>query len=308
MLLSPVRKRTIYAEEPAASEELKPIMPKRKREVEQPHNLEIHRVARAATAASKFFDPERVRNAKEEEMTFEDGGLSTSNPTLVGMREIKQKHGRNAFGVVVSVGTAKADHVQEKDVGKEYVNQTVRRLTAIVTQTERTHEEAKDDCRSENIPYYRLNPDSQDFRLRTVLDEWEPRNERNGEKPGSKTLHHMKRRFDAWYNSDPEIPNYFRHCAKELVERRRRRAQDPAKWERFITGSHFRCQEDECENKDRKFTFYDKFLEHCRKTPELHYSENPATDDQLLQCSRCEEWKYQKRTVRIPWSALCIEP
>lgn len=94
MLLSPVRKRTIYAEEPSACEELKSPEPKRRREVEQPHNLEIHRVARAATAASKYFEPERVTNANEEIMTFEDGGLSTSNPTLVGMREIRQKHGR----------------------------------------------------------------------------------------------------------------------------------------------------------------------------------------------------------------------
>lgn len=118
----------------------------------------------------------------------------------------------------------------------------------------------------------------------------------------------MKQKFDAWYHSDPEIPRYFQRCAKELVERRRRRAQYPAKWERFVTGSHFRCPEDECERKDRKFTFYDKFLEHCQEAPDLHYGQNAENDAQLLQYSRSQEWKYQKAQVHLPWAAMCIEP
>ena len=241
-------------------------------------------------------------------MTFEDGGLPWSNPTEVGMREIKKKHGNNKFGVIVSVGTAKADYVQEKAVGKEFVTDTAKRVAATATYPDLVHNQVESDCQDDNIQYYRLNPKTQDHRLKTVLDEWQPKSSMFGQKPGSKTLQHITRKFEAWYNSDPGIREQFIRCAAELVGRRRRRTSDQAKWERYIKGSHFQCQKYECERKDRKFTFLDKFLDHCKHQPRLHYGGAPSSgqDKELVKESRYPGWTYQERKFNALLAHLLV--
>lgn len=231
-------------------------------------------------------------------MTLEDAGVVMPNPTQVGLREIHRIHGKDNVGVVVSVGTAKANYVQEKDIGDESVIGTGERMASVTTNPQEPHHEVEADLQGENPHYYRLDPKDNKHRLTIVMDQWEPRKATDGERSGERTLSHMKQRFDDWYQSNPEIGIMYRKIAEELVQRRRLRARNTAKWERYIKGSHFMCPFDECRESQRKFTFRDQFVDHCREHPTF----KSQPEEQLLKIYRHEGWLYQERTTKVPWS------
>ena len=74
-------------------------------------NIKIWQVARAATAAPIYFaELEKQSNDGTTKMYFSDGGFGhTNNPTQLGINGIETLHGRGNIGVVLSVGTARAN-------------------------------------------------------------------------------------------------------------------------------------------------------------------------------------------------------
>jgi patatin-like phospholipase/acyl hydrolase len=83
---------------------------------EEPVNstkMSIWEVARAATAAPMYFTELPYRfstNDPSDKYSFADGGFgSTNNPTFLGIDEITRLYPHGRLGVVLSVGTARAD-------------------------------------------------------------------------------------------------------------------------------------------------------------------------------------------------------
>jgi hypothetical protein len=192
--------------------------------------------------------------------------------------------------------------VGRSDAGEEYIWTAATRSINAVTDPETIHERVERRLELEEIPYFRLNPGSaeenQKFCLTTLFDEWEPKKAQNGDSPGEVTLRTMRKRFDAWYESDPEIDRMFRECARMMVYRRRKRVEDTAKWERYVTGSHYRCQQHDC-GQNRQHTFRDKFEAHCSEhqngTANLE-ALSPAAKQKIkreAEESREGEWRYQ---------------
>lgn len=285
------RKKTYAEEEHEADKIAGSAVHKPKRYVMAAHNFEIWQVARAATAGRKYFRPQVLSGVKQ--YSLEDAGLSLPNPTKVGVDEIIAKHGREAIGVVVSVGTAKADEVENGSADQTLISSAEGALQ-IVTDPEPAHREVQKEAAREGFPYFRLNPEEPDHLLKIVFDEWKPKRMTNGRKPGSDTLSEMKRAFNRWYT--PEIEDQFRACANELVARRRERADgdvegNKEKWERYVEGVHFECQHPQCPQ-DRQYTRRDEFEQHFV----VRHGRRPTLKADV-ESAKQVGWRYQQGSV-----------
>lgn len=249
-----------------------------------PANLAIPDVARAATAAPFYFDPLKVKLNEREGVLFEDGGFgATNNPTMVGIEEIQCMHGPEFVGTVVSVGTARgqAAETQERSV-KESIRNKLRRVINMATDPDHEHGRATRMTLDLKVEYFRLNPQQDKYRLAVPLDEWLPRaKKRHGlldkaapkMTPGQRTMEEMDNAFQRWA-LDPDTQADMSRCAAALVDCRRERTKDLAKWERYAVGSEFRCTlksiHDKCE---REFLHRNKFEDHLRTRHELNSGE-----------------------------------
>lgn len=258
---------------------------------ESAHDLSIVQVARAATAATTYHKPQRVRNARDEEMIFEDAGLVMNNPTQVGIREVDRKHNDGHLGVIVSVGTAKGKDVVRREAGKTSIIGATHRGVDLVTDPEPVHLEVQNDCQKKGISYFRLNPLQNDeaHKLGIIMDEWKPKSN------GHVTLKAMKRSFNRWYQSDASVKATFTACAEKLVGRRRSRVkEDFAKWDRYVTGSHFQCHlSSDCMEKEH--TFSDQFLHHVKSHDNR---QGKTSDSAIVEHGRSGSWKYQDATTK----------
>ena len=75
--------------------------------------MEIWQVARAATAAPMYFRELEYQFPSQDPAIrhfFSDGGFGlTNNPTMLGIQEIEIAFGEDKVGVILSIGTARAD-------------------------------------------------------------------------------------------------------------------------------------------------------------------------------------------------------
>ncbi|KAF2688273.1 hypothetical protein K458DRAFT_293222 [Lentithecium fluviatile CBS 122367] len=238
--------------------------------------LEIWQVARAATAAPFYFKEIKFRQENHNGCTkiyFSDGGFGhTNNPTMLGIQEIEGLHGRPNVGVVVNIGTARADGALSgrglfKRLAKGFNEATNPKIVDAWVTRERLGF------------YYRFNDKDG---IPVELDEWKP----NGwftKHPGRDTLRDIENCFNAWI-AHRKVLAQFNECARELVRRRRRRADDGSRWERYATGAQYRCQHQTC---NRLFGYREDFEDHWLK---VHGSDD--TDDETRQPA-VDPWKYQ---------------
>ena len=228
--------------------------------------MEIWQVARAATAAPLYFKALRTNNPHDTQglkYYFSDGGFGpANNPCLLGIQELERLHGEegkdntDVVGVVVSVGTAKADSLPG---GVNFFVDTVKELTEAATSANTIADILENQKRSNKLKnYWRFNDLTG---LRMELDEWEPNGWFTSRKErGSSTLEAMRNAFNHWAlerTNDQAI----RACAKELVARRRARTADASLWEQYATGAaRFRCKHHRC--KKSSYTFRHEFNAH----------------------------------------------
>ncbi|KAK4900239.1 hypothetical protein LTR27_002463 [Elasticomyces elasticus] len=234
------------------------------------HDFEIWEVARAATAAPFYFDPiEIMTNGGTEANTFEDGGFggTPNNPTNYGIREIEQKEGPKAIGVVVSVGTARGDRVMARH--KDRIDRKLKRMVNVMSDPDVEHKLAENNREDKNYEYFRLNPgvDEESHRLNVELDEWLPRRANRSGASGHRTIDAIKRSFSAWLEST-EVQDYMMDCAQHLVDSRRRRLTDPdhlGQWARYAAGTEYRCREMRCSKPERSWSDRDEFAGHLQR-------------------------------------------
>ena len=248
----------------------------------QADSLQIWEVARAATAAPTYFKDIKFKLRSAEgatKMYFSDGGFGqTNNPTQEGVLEIESLHGKRYVGVVVSVGTARGS----KEPGGKSILRRVKQLAETATDPENVERNMRRQANTdEDFHYFRFNDPKG---LDVALDEWKP----NGlftKRPGRKTLEKIKSGFYRWVQ-DPKSLKDINDCAKELVLRRRIRAADAPRWERYATGAKFVCGYNACSNvpfNDRKV-----FEEHLSRT-----HPNPDEDIKKTLGRMMKRWQYQ---------------
>lgn len=245
--------------------------------------FEIWQVARAASAAPFYFEPLKIPiPGASGHLLFTDGGFNhANNPTLLGTHEIEDDHGGSSIGIVVSVGTAR----KVKASQGAGLRQRVEEIAYTATDPEKVHQEMEEKSDKEGFPYFRLNhPDG----LSIELDEWKPKQTPFTKTSGSKTLEDIRSAFDGWAGKVDNV-KLFQDCAEALVRRKRARATDAAKWERYAVGAEYGCHFKECDSESGLFANRDKFKDHLRKR---HQVPEPSLCREADKCRTY--WKYQK--------------
>ena len=235
--------------------------------------LEIAQVARAATAAPFYLEPLVVGN----KTVFTDGGQDTrSNPTDEGIQEVEEQFGDGSLEAVVSIGTAKKAKIAKKSFRSRGLA-----LIDLGSNPEAVHERIEN--RGGSYYYFRFNDVGG---LDMDFDDWYPRKKRRFRttESGAET---MKAIEDAWIRWAGKLDtiNCLKDCAKVLVDLRRERARDDARWERFATCAEFRCRVRTCPAD----VFYSRaeFVRHHRQAHPDAAEEDPD------ECKR--QWRYRRR-------------
>lgn len=245
---------------------------------------QIWEVARAATAAPLYFEPLKIRNHRSEaQSVFMDAGYQyTTNPTEEGALEIEDLYGKFSIGVVVSVGTARRDEPWGGGIRRN-----VKTVFNKASNSEVVHNKMRDKAANDGFQYYRLNDrDALDI----DLDEWKPKPRPFVKDSGSKTINKIENAFGRWA-SRYDIIDQLQKCAAELVNRRKARATDFAKWERYAIGAQFRCRFKECERGD--FANRRDFHNHLVNDHDMQRTE---LDQEADFCRKY--WRYQKAESR----------
>jgi hypothetical protein len=204
---------------------------------------EIWKVARATSAAPKYFSP-----ISFNDRTFRDGAIGANNPSKVAIDEVLQMH-RYSPKLLISIGTGsqnRTTHVrnpQKLRKAKGWRN-LAKVITQLITQSERTAELAQDTCENEKVDYFRWNvPAVGDI----GLDEWNPPG--NGEITKAKILD-----LTIDYLSKKEVHLRLVQVARELVALRRARAETE-RWEVFARKFLYFCPEPSCHHLKATQTF-----------------------------------------------------
>ena len=254
--------------------------------------LEVWQAARAATAKKFYFEPMKIEDDQGgfSMLSIDEGFARFMNPTRIGTQEIADLHGDSSLGIVVSVGTAHTLKPNTKETSafstnpdslKEFASESFGDSQQVHEQMQRDHEKLQES------QYFRLD-DAEG--LKTEFDEWEPKGNPNSNKAGRKTITTMKMAFMRWM-ATIETERQFRVCAAALVARRHKRMAT-RKWERYATGSSFKCRLSGCGGND--FLDREDFLCHLS---ELHGLEGVELYDEERATRR--QWQYQAAAPKI---------
>lgn len=236
-------------------------------------NTKVWKIARATSAAPLYFSRKTIGNS-----SYIDGGMGCNNPAEVMSREVKSVHGREpeliisiGTGTKPSNGTGDRKPTRKKrvlDNGRNVLFTIKRRLPDIATQSEETHAILFDHLKSlqstggSKYPmYFRFNvPD-----LGTVkLDEW--LSTANSAEPDGKITLDKIEEMTLDYLEKPGVTKELETCAKELVQRRRKRAETD-RWEQFATHTTYHCPPDSSEQVHKceslSFSTRDKLRQHA---------------------------------------------
>ena len=114
-------------------------------------NCKIWEAARATSAAPFYFPSAVVEGVK-----FWDGGLANNNPVLEVLAERSQLYPQRPVNCMISLGTGFSEHKPSKSTlavlgkGKRVLNN--------VTNVNINHERAREQLRTDGVPYFRFNP------------------------------------------------------------------------------------------------------------------------------------------------------
>ncbi|KAK8062589.1 hypothetical protein PG997_014686 [Apiospora hydei] len=222
-------------------------------------NIPIYEVARATSAAPRYFEPIVINR-----WTHVDGALGANNPSPQTINEVYSKENERVPALSVSIGTGV--NLQDQDEGTDFSermqqvlqsrksNKLRRRqilgkqwelLTGVARQTTDTEAAVVNwerDCKlfqragfpnQEDFEpwWHRLNVDNT---LKAIpLDDWTPR------KGGKETLQQITN-LTSEYLAKQHVQDTIARIAQVLVDKRRRRVWTE-KWEHFVMKVAYRC-------------------------------------------------------------------
>ena len=237
-----------------------------------PSAIPLHKVARATAAAPAYFRPVRIlpahRGIPLPAIRFKDGGFGCNNPSEEAFHDVREAHGglTKNIGPFISIGTGlgKFKLFSKKQGNFRDVWANARAAFKTPTLTTLTHKSmlhlAEFD-KEKRFPYYRF--DGGEVLGEIALDEWKSHSSRKNDGSrgkGAKTLETIHKAVQA-YLQLKSVQKDLKNLARLLVQRRRLRAEDASRWERFATSSYYLCEDSGCDRKVRFDTLED-FKEH----------------------------------------------
>ena len=215
------------------------------------HSVPIWKIARATSAAPKYFSP-----ISFNDRTFIDGGIVANNPAKVVLNEVGQMHNHPPDMLVsIGTGTSPVDARPKKKVSiiESWVNM-INLVVDLATQSEATAEDVEETCSNSKVKYFRWTVPKDIGSIK--LDEWSPCD--GGENTKGKI-------FEATvdYLSDKSVHAKLLKCARNLVQARRERTITE-RWEGFARRIVYYCPEPACHSSKVSQTFFtrDELREH----------------------------------------------
>ena len=220
-----------------------------------PSAIPLHKVARATAAAPAYFRPVRIlpahRGMPLPAIRFKDGGFGCNNPSEEAFHDVREAHGglTKNIGPFISIGTGVGKFKlfsnkqgNFRDVGAN-AKAAVKRTT-LTTLTHKSMSYLAEFDKEKRFPYYRF--DGGEVLGEIALDEW--KNHHSSRKDnanatrgkGAKTLETIRKAVQGYLESK-NVQQDLEDVAKLLVSRRRLRAEDASRWERFATSSYYMC-------------------------------------------------------------------
>lgn len=266
----------------------------------QPPKLPIWKIGRATSAAPKYFAPIKIPRAvgdsNQKHVRFKDGGFGCNNPSEEAYHDIVRKHGglSKFMGPFISFGTGitPLELFAKKPGNLRNALVNMHAAHKHPTRTQHAHDGMTHLSHHDGkviFPYYRF--DGGERLGKVKLDEWK-RNRftritgKNAD-AGYVTLNNMDVAI-AVYLRDEEVQNALTECARLLVERRRLRARDASRWDRYASGSYYECSYQRCQ--EGRINTAQLFKEHVKKKHQSALADHPLelAMEQSRQC-----WVYR---------------
>ncbi|CAD6580977.1 MAG: hypothetical protein ASARMPRED_000388 [Alectoria sarmentosa] len=224
----------------------------------------IWEVARATSAAPSYFKSIRLFQAR-----YYDAAVNLNNPSWEVLNEVNllAEKPQDAIDLLCSIGGGNTKANNPKiNFGKDSLLQDLTDISDVV------HNRVKYESELQLFDYYRF--DVKEGLQEVRMNEWKP-------KPsGSITLKRIQEATSN-YLEHKDVSYLIQECAKRLVEKRAQRAQT-MRWERFATGTRYKCPLDDCSiSKTHRFNTRNDLMDHLR----MQHDQAPPDADhyQLIQ-------------------------
>lgn len=207
----------------------------------------IWEVAGATSAAPSYFNSIRLYQAR-----YYDAAMNLNNPSWEVLNEVNllAEKSEDAVDLLLSIGggNAKANNPKGK-FGDYSLLQDLTDISDVV------HSKVEYESEQQLFDYYRF--DVKEGLQEVRMNEWKP-------KPsGSITLKRIQDATSKYLNNH-NVSYLIRGCAKRLVEKRAQRAQT-MRWERFATGTRYKCPLDDCPiSNTHRFNTRNDLMDHLR--------------------------------------------
>ena len=211
------------------------------------NNLTIWEVARATLAAPYYFNSIDLLHER-----YFDAATIIYNPSLEVMREVHLLAGSSgAIDSLLSLGSGKfksSSNSPKTRPGSETLLQNMS------SRCESIHDEVKYASKLHSFGYHRFEVEEglQDVRV----DELRP-------KISGKITFQTIEAATKMYLEKKEVRHQIHQCARFLVGKRTLRAQT-MQWERFATGTRYRCPFTGCPISEARFNNRNELLDHMR--------------------------------------------
>jgi hypothetical protein len=264
-----------------------------------PQNLDIPLVGRATTAAPGYFKPLETRIGNTAHR-FKDGGFGCNNPSWETYRDVLAllPNGNRDMGPFISIGTG-ISHVARFSEKRGRFRDKIAEFKAVTkgmpTMTLEAHENMINAAYWDNkIRFHYSRFDGGDDLGTIKMDEWAP-NDRTGiafftgkhKNSGKDTLKKIEAAIAVYINQE-EVQQNLDHCARILVQRRRRQTRDQSRWDRFACASWYICPYDKC--RERRHDTLENYRRHViRFHP--HEANRKQFDAEAQAARRC--WLYR---------------
>ncbi|KAK0729536.1 acyl transferase/acyl hydrolase/lysophospholipase [Lasiosphaeris hirsuta] len=216
------------------------------------HTEEIWKVARATSAAPRYFESIKMGGRGDKQKHL-DGGMCANNPSLKAFSEVRRLH-RQAPAFFVSIGTGKKvktsnsrpdrlrlrdfenatriDDVRRKQFIKKYLEIGSRwREWMTDTEGDQGAQGWEEVAEEYGMPHERFNVEGDLARI--PLDDWRPIN------TGETTLRKMRELTEEYLAQEDQVRR-IAETARALVNIRRERARTE-RWEKFATDVTYKC-------------------------------------------------------------------
>lgn len=260
-----------------------------------PSNLRVWEVARATSAAPKYFKPIFIESGDgQTKHKFKDGGFGFNNPSHALYEDIRYKHGEDRIAMFVSIGTGESK--LKHGSARNHVRNTIDDLkvaTKMPAQVGQVHDQMTGLSSTEHgirFPYYRFHGGTKLGAI--ALDEWKDHKlaskRKKSTQPGHKTIQDITDAVDE-YLQNREVQKELRTVAKALVRRRRLRAKNLSEWGRYALFTEYRC---DCKKSDeRPFRTANDFRDHLRGKDHRILLDPEILEKEVLHGERCR-WLY----------------